>query len=303
MERNYEDLARRLQDGAFCVIPMWHNQSHPLSHNHLSSYNHLRSSNTAMDIRDSLSNLKKKIKHRVSSSKQKMDRTGSEPGEEGTDRTGSFSRLAPHVVMSGGRNVEVNTDEQQVRSTNRLLPQDVPAHGSDNDQAGVEGSVDGEEPSERYLDTHSDIEVAVGSGPGQEENEVNKEKVGRIHLSPSTHSISISHGPDGMRTWLFHLPLLNVPSDNTGTFTAPYHPPEALCPDKSAEPSAAVGNDKLDWGSTASSTAKLLLRWARDSADAFGPLKSVAGSLCFILQNFEVCSSSIQCCPQHLRFL
>ena len=53
-------------------------------------------------------------------------------------------------------------------------------------------------------------------------------------------------------------------------------------------PSAAADENKLGWKSTASSSAKLLLRGVRDSADAFGPLKSVAGGLCFILENCEV---------------
>ena len=60
--------------------------------------------------------------------------------------------------------------------------------------------------------------------------------------------------------------------------------------DKSGEPSAAVDGTKSNWKSTASATAKLLLRGVRDSADAFGPLKSVAGGLCFILDNCEVWS-------------
>ena len=50
-----------------------------------------------------------------------------------------------------------------------------------------------------------------------------------------------------------------------------------------------VGDDgKEDWKSTVSDTAKLLLRAVSDSADAFPPLKSVAGGLCFILENYEV---------------
>ena len=57
------------------------------------------------------------------------------------------------------------------------------------------------------------------------------------------------------------------------------------------EPNAGnenVGASATDWKSTASSSAKLVLRAVRDSADAFGPLKSVAGGLCFILENCEV---------------
>ena len=52
--------------------------------------------------------------------------------------------------------------------------------------------------------------------------------------------------------------------------------------------SSAADENRPDWKSTASSSAKLILRAVRDSADAFGPLKSVAGGLCFILENCEV---------------
>jgi len=57
---------------------------------------------------------------------------------------------------------------------------------------------------------------------------------------------------------------------------------------ESVEPSAAVDENRSDWKTTASASAKLLLRGVRDSADAFGPLKAVAGGLCFILENCEV---------------
>ena len=52
--------------------------------------------------------------------------------------------------------------------------------------------------------------------------------------------------------------------------------------------SAVADENRPNWKSTASSSAKLVLRAVRDSADAFGPLKSVAGGLCFILENCEV---------------
>jgi len=42
----------------------------------------------------------------------------------------------------------------------------------------------------------------------------------------------------------------------------------------------------------ASSAAKLFLRGVKESADAFPPLKSVAGGLCYILDNCEVRPSS-----------
>ena len=57
---------------------------------------------------------------------------------------------------------------------------------------------------------------------------------------------------------------------------------------ENVEASDAADEDRPGWTSTASSSAKLVLRAVRDSADAFGPLKSVAGGLCFILENCEV---------------
>ena len=50
---------------------------------------------------------------------------------------------------------------------------------------------------------------------------------------------------------------------------------------------ATADEDGSDWKATASASTKLL-RGVRDSADALGPLKSVAGGLCFILENYEV---------------
>ena len=81
---------------------------------------------------------------------------------------------------------------------------------------------------------------------------------------------------------------LIVPSDNPDTSTIPDHEPEAPRPDEGAEQSAVVDEKKSNWKSAASATAKLLLRGVRDSADAFGPLKAVAGGLCFVLENYEV---------------
>jgi len=60
--------------------------------------------------------------------------------------------------------------------------------------------------------------------------------------------------------------------------------------DESVRPGVSTDENKTEWRSTASASAKLVLRGVRDSADAFGPLKSVAGGLCFILENCEVWS-------------
>ena len=77
--------------------------------------------------------------------------------------------------------------------------------------------------------------------------------------------------------------------DNVAT-TAPDHVLATLDYDKNGESSVTADKNKSNSNRkpTASATAKFLLRWARDSVDAFGPLKSVAGGLCFILENCEV---------------
>jgi len=67
-------------------------------------------------------------------------------------------------------------------------------------------------------------------------------------------------------------------------------------------PGATADENKSDWKSTASASAKLLLRGVRDSADAFPPLKSVAGGLYFILNNCEVRSPTSNAAHNAHRF-
>jgi hypothetical protein len=50
----------------------------------------------------------------------------------------------------------------------------------------------------------------------------------------------------------------------------------------------ATDEKKSHLKSLASSGAKFILRGVNESADAFGPLKSVAGGLCYLLDNYEV---------------
>ena len=66
---------------------------------------------------------------------------------------------------------------------------------------------------------------------------------------------------------------------------------------ESHRPSVAPDENKSGWKSTVSDSAKLVLRGVRDSADVFGPLKSIAGGLCFILENCEVSPT-----PPHILF-
>ena len=77
---------------------------------------------------------------------------------------------------------------------------------------------------------------------------------------------------------------LTVHSDNIDD-TAPDGAPEV----KSVELSAAVHAKTM---SHDKSSAVKLLRTVRDSVNGFGPLKSVAGGLCLVLENCEVCPPS-----------
>ena len=73
-----------------------------------------------------------------------------------------------------------------------------------------------------------------------------------------------------------------------GTSSVPGPVPGVVLPKESIQPGVSADKNKSNWKSTASAAAKLLLRGVADSTDAFGPLKSVAGGLCFILENCEV---------------
>jgi len=79
------------------------------------------------------------------------------------------------------------------------------------------------------------------------------------------------------------LPLI-VTSDNVGTSD---YGSEVVRPDETLEPTTAADERAPNRKSTVFATVKLL-RGVRDSAGAFGPLKSVARYLCFILDDCEV---------------
>jgi len=93
-----------------------------------------------------------------------------------------------------------------------------------------------------------------------------------------------------------HLLPLIVPSDNVFTPPVPDYGPEVVRPDETHEPSAAANEKKSDCKPAASATAELLRR-VKDSLGGFGLLKSVATSLCSILDNCEVWPPSAYLIP------
>ena len=88
--------------------------------------------------------------------------------------------------------------------------------------------------------------------------------------------------------WLFQLLPLIIPSDNTGA-AIPDHVPEVLRPSGGVKLSGAADENKLSQRDAAPTTVELLCG-VRDAANPFGPLKSVAGGLCLILENCGVWS-------------
>lgn len=129
-----------------------------------------------MDIRNSFSRLKKKLKHPLTGSGRKSGRT---------------------LADVGGGN-ETNTGGHQVNSTDRPVePESEPAHGTDEVQEGGVANSDGG-VDQRYSYLRSDVVVTVGSERGREGGVGDGEKTKQeVYLSPSAPSISTSEGPDG----------------------------------------------------------------------------------------------------------
>jgi len=87
--------------------------------------------------------------------------------------------------------------------------------------------------------------------------------------------------------WLFlSLPLI-VSFDNVDTSDLPSCGQEVVRSDETLKPSAAADKKKSHRKYTVSAAAELL-RGVEDSASAFGQLRRLARSLCFILDNCEV---------------
>ena len=216
-------------------------------------------------MRSSFSKLKKDIKYRLRGKKHALDKIGAVTAEEQVDSSSSLLRPEPHLTASGdsGGGSRTSTDARQARSRDLFpQPEPIPAGGGNEDPQKGHADVDEKEVNQGHSGLDPDTEVAVGSGPDQ-----------GVHSSPSPPSLSNEAklgGACSCFTSLLDL-IISSPSDDADT----------------AAPSSAV-NKNSDWKSTTFATAKLLLRGVRDSADAFGPLKSVVGGLCFILENCEV---------------
>ena len=239
------------------------------------------------DMRKSLSNLKKDIKYRLGGKKRAPDRAGGDAAGERISSSASLLRPDSRVAASG-HNEEgsrISTDISQACSRDPSpQPKPVPVdEGRRDDPQSNEADVGGKEADHGGSRLDPDVKIAAGSGPSREDK--------RAHSPPPVTSIPLKQEPDSTWTVSPRLLYLIVPLHNADASAAPDRTQKELSPDENTESNATASDKKSNWKSTAYASAKLLLRGVRDSADAFGPLKSVAGGLCFILENCEVWSS------------
>ena len=232
---------------------------------------------------DSVTRKGKKARERLRGKKGKRDKAGANTAEEAVDSSSSLLRPVPQIAAGGhdGEGSRASTDTRQVHSGGRSpRPEAVSVGGRGNNGEGEEVEVGEREVVQGHSCLESNGETAMGDGPGPTE-------VGPHVPSPPT-PILPGGKPESMSARLFHLLYLIVPSDDTEPSAAPDQVPEVVGAPESAEQGPVATEEKSKWKSTAVTTAKLLLRGVSDSADAFGPLKSAAGGLCFILENCEV---------------
>ena len=151
-----------------------------------------------MDIRDSFSRLKKKIKHPLTGNRQKSGRTAADADGERASSTDLLPQPKSHVVDRDREGDGANESGQQVRSMDQPPqpdePEPVSVQGNENDQ----GEREGRGISQKDSHPHPSIEVGVGSGHGGEGNNDSGEKVGRVYPFPSTPSIPHDGEPDSM---------------------------------------------------------------------------------------------------------
>ena len=161
-----------------------------------------------MDLRDSFSRLKKNLKHPLTRTRRKPDKTGTDAGGERVDPADSLPQSVSHVVAgsSHGEGNKATLDGLQVYLTDRPPQPDQPeleqTSGSESDQGGGEAGVDGRGVGQKGLHSHSDVEVAVEGRAGREGDGADAEKVERVHLS--TPSVLNSREPDSMCQMWFH---------------------------------------------------------------------------------------------------
>ena len=164
------------------------------------------------------------------------------------------------------------------------------------DGKGADTAGERDDPSGSFLRPEPHVTTGGHDGEGNRTST----GVSQVDPSPSVPSIPYSGEPEGTSNAVI-LVTVSDRSDNADTSAVPARVSEDPRPNENNEPKTTADEKKSNWRSTAFATARLLLHEVRESADAFGPLKAVAGGLCFILENCEVRASSRTYCPRGLH--
>lgn len=247
-----------------------------------------------MSSRKFFSELKKKLKRRSARGGHEPETGGINTDTESVGGTSSLPQPEPHQIAQGGHNHPQPATGSNVDG-GRIGPTDPLPHSDDPGSTLVSKSGQGEggrEADERDLYPRPDA-GDMGTGSNQEGSNFEGEA---ISLSPANPSPS-----EGMGTMTtYQSPLPTAFSDDTDSPAVPEHVQQALSPDKREQDAADGGN--LSWKSTASATARSLLRTVKESSNAYSRLKSIAECLYFILNNCEVWPSSCTSNPRLRSF-
>ena len=149
-----------------------------------------------------------------------------------------------------------------------------------DDKGRREVAVEGKKASVKDLQLSLDVEGVVEGEPSQNGGQLNQ-------LNPRPRS---AESTSTQKPHVSQPLLLTVSSGGTDNSPVLYHDQRVLGADE-REPDTADGSvyeSVSSWESTASATTKSFLDTVKGSSDAFGPLKSLAGNLCVILENCEV---------------
>jgi len=162
-----------------------------------------------MDVQNSLSRFKKKVKRL--GSKQKLGRTGANIDGESANPTNPPPRPGHDAVLDSGGGNTAEVGGQQASSTDHPPqpddPELVPANRGENNQGGGGADTNGRKISLMYLPPHSDIEPEVGAGsePCRDGNRADGEEDEQFYSRSSTPSVPHSQESNGMLAWLFRL--------------------------------------------------------------------------------------------------
>jgi len=153
-----------------------------------------------MDIRNSFSRLKKKVKRL--GNKQKPGGAGADNGGESTGPDNPLPQPEHHIMANDGEGDGADDGGQQAGPTDQPPqpdePELLPANGGENDQGVGEAYTDGRKVSPICSHPHLDAEIEVGSKPHRGGNGHGGEEDRQVYPHPLPPSVQHSGEPDGV---------------------------------------------------------------------------------------------------------